>query len=48
MDFTTDPLERAVEIFAEDAIAMGIVPRMACRSLFTHPAVKTADVRAPL
>ena len=45
VDFTTDPLERAVEIFAEDAIAMGIVPRMACRSLFTHGAVKTADVR---
>ncbi len=36
VDFTTDPLERAVEVFAADAIAMGIVPRLACRSLFTH------------
>lgn len=36
VDFTSDPLRSAVDTFAADACALGLIPRVQCESLFSR------------
>jgi hypothetical protein len=36
VDFTRDPMPAAVSTFAADACALGLIPSVACDSLFTY------------
>ena len=36
IEFTSDPLEAAVQVFAENAAALGVMPHVQCGALFAR------------
>ncbi len=47
VDYLDDPLPSSVQQFADDAAALGFLPKVSCASLFRKPPPKTAVVATP-